>query len=379
MIELSTRKNYENNSANNECSPENDDDHKYVTPFTKKHFPEPQTNVLTPWSVLKRIKNQYKIDSTHLLLNMIRKQNINRSYNDCAFHLEVRSSLLEWINSLVTRLSYCNTTYHLSVAIMDFVFSNYEICHKDIKLVCFISVHLAAKLHESDKKLLSIQEIFHFFKSEFTVKEICNCERIIFKALECSIDLQTPLEFLMYFLCRGMLNSEIVTTNHFSNRLEQNIERFEKLATTYIDLCLLDYELYQFSAMTVATGALIVAKMRLNMSDIHTDRLRAFPGFNQDETEECVERIIQIGKFYGGNLIVDILKEKSYNSFEPFTEKSNNFSFEATAQNSKLKNRKNSEEFQEWTHNLRGDQELEKENNIGNMIIVNEFDRLLTK
>lgn len=71
--------------------------------------------------------------------------NNNRIYNPTPNHRKIRKNIVYWIQNLVKKLNYSRHTYHLTIAIIDTIFSKCDAKNTEYKLICFVSLHLAAK------------------------------------------------------------------------------------------------------------------------------------------------------------------------------------------------------------------------------------------
>lgn len=79
---------------------------------------------------------------------MLAKQGINRTFNQNPPHLDFREALVNYTLKLGAKLSYRRKTLHLSIAIIDQVFSKCSVTKEEIALVAIVSLITAAKMEE---------------------------------------------------------------------------------------------------------------------------------------------------------------------------------------------------------------------------------------
>lgn len=260
-------------------------------------------------SFLNKHENFYRLDENVVMTKIIEHQHTNRLYNELASHLEYRLALIDWIKQINNKFAYCNNTFHLSCAILDTVFSKYDIEERHVKLVCFVSLHLAAKLHERDEKLLCMVQINGLFKNEFNIDEICNCETMMFKVLNYNADIQTPYTVMSYLLSKYMI--KISRTSYYSPETNQDDirQKFEKLASLFIDASLLDYNFYQFSPLIVSASAITVAHQHLSITPNWPLALEQITNLKLEAIDTCANYLLEVCNSYFSDELFEILNK----------------------------------------------------------------------
>ena len=286
------------------------------------------------------VQNKYKIDEQAIFQQIIRKQDTNRYYNQSAFHLEVRLELISWLKQANDKLLYRESTFHLACAILDAVLSLYAIEERHIKLVSFMTVHLAAKLQEHDSKVVEISHIEEFFKGEFDIEEISKCEVMIFKILDYSVNIITP-----YSVAEFLVSDEVVSNkdNGYLNtdgNADIINEKFEKLIFLYIDASLLVYDFYHYSSVEIAVSAILLAINQLNMDEARIKHLETITKVKTDLLQDCMHNLHKACKNYYNKELTEIVMKKSKEVREPFAKLNSNLERQSTAvciKNSKVR------------------------------------------
>ena len=301
-----------------------------------------------------------KLDSRAVFNQMIQKQHKNRFYNKSAFHIDIRLSLIKWLEQLKDKLTYSETTYHLSCAILDAVLSVYAVENRHIKMICFMSLHLAAKLHEQDAKILEMVHVKDLFKNEFQLRDIFNCEQMIFRVLDYSPNIKTPYVFLKLLLSQEMLSVNDLDLGASINNFNQTTDRFDRLCNLFIKASLMDYSLYKFSALAVATSVIVMARKQLLLDNIWTEKIGELTPLSMRTIIPCADKLYNTCKLHYKQELCLILAETTRPERGPFIKLDTNFSRLSTASDFKskrsLRNNHNSNikvsEFNTHTHEL---------------------------
>lgn len=260
-----------------------------------------------------RFDNQYlyKQDPYSVLEYMILRQNTNRHYNKDAFHLEFRQTLIFWIKEANQKLLYSDSTYHLGCSILDAVLSLYAIEEKNVKLVCFISLHLAAKLHENDDKILTAGQISDLFHREFSTQQIINCETVVFKTLGFNVNIQTPYSFLEHIMSMGLISTDEIEYHRTDSETRTFILKFEKIAYLFIETSLLEYDTYLYPAITVAISAIMAARAQMGLKTVIPAQVKSLVNLKSDTVGECTRKLYETCKKNFSEKLDHILEEKA--------------------------------------------------------------------
>lgn len=224
-------------------------------------------------------------NSSFVLSQMIKKQAKNRFFNKQPHHLAYRGKVLAWMESLVTKFNYQQSTLHLAVCYFDAVLSLYTVTVPQVKLISYICLFVAAKMEEKDEKIPLVEEAFKLFDKEFSSAEILNCEKIVFKILDYQLNLKTPFSFASFFLSRGvLLSSEIPPEG-------DPVFFVAQLETAVVELLrksLQSYEFYQFTSIAVAAAAIALARKTMGVPEIWPEFLENLTLLRWSAIEECV-------------------------------------------------------------------------------------------
>lgn len=200
------------------------------------------------------------------LAQMIKRQSKNRYFNTAPHHLPFRAKVLAWMESLVCKFGYQQSTLHLAVGYFDAVLSLYTVTTAQLKLISYICLFLAAKMEEKDEKIPLVEEAFKLFDKEFSAAEILNCEKLVFKILDYQLNLKTPYAFCTFFLSRGALFEDELPSLTTQEERRAFVARFEALVLSLATCALRDYSFYQFTSIAVAVACVALARKAMGLA-----------------------------------------------------------------------------------------------------------------
>lgn len=228
-----------------------------------------------------------RLDGNIILKQMIRKQNVNRVYNPRARYIKFRNDLIKFMEYLAERLGYSKCTYYLSISLLDALLSKYAVDKKQMKLVCFIALHIAAKMEEKFENIPEVAVVRQLFDNTFDKDDINTCEMMVAKILGYNFNLKTPFEFVEYFFSRGVVSDQDIgkgTTKLISGKLTS----FEKAVMRFIDLSVSSYDFYNYSPVVIAAASIAcVRKLEGYQSEWTTD-LQNLTGQSESEIRQCI-------------------------------------------------------------------------------------------
>lgn len=208
----------------------------------------------------------FRLDSNMVLSELIKKQSQNRYYNTQAHHLGYRNELIGFVEEISLKLEYSETTFHLALGMLDAILSLYAIDKKQLKMVCFMALNLAAKMEENNSKIPELNAIAQLFENKFDLEDLANCEVLLAKVLGYNMNIKTPYTFITHFLSKGVVSDSDIGRLSAQHTETKMIE-FEKLVLLFLQISNTYYEFYQFTSIAVATSVIACAR-RLSGFDL---------------------------------------------------------------------------------------------------------------
>lgn len=218
---------------------------------------------------------------------LLQKQTKNRYFNPQAHHIGYRAKVISWMANLVRKFAYSDSTFHFAVGYFDAVLSLYTVTLKQVKLISYICLYIAAKMEERDGKVPSIEEAFKLFDNEFSSAEIINCEKLVFKILDYQLNIKTPYAFATFFLSRGvLLPSELPAGLHAEARTDF-LDKLERLINDLVCQSVNNYAFYRYSSVAIAASAVALARRMMGLSCAWSDTLENLTMLNWQSINEC--------------------------------------------------------------------------------------------
>ena len=181
----------------------------------------------------------------------------------------------------ITSLTGCDIeTKHTCIQIFDrYITSFFLEEKKPIENWKFVSLTAAAatligiKIHYS-KKALTV-ESFPYFQAH----DLVNCERLVLEKLDYSVDpCYSPICFMKYML-------------HLWPGHRSRHEELMQEATGLVDKFILSFESIQYSPMTIAVSALLLASLKLRIDS--SDWLQNLPGQCYTSADASVDKCLE--------------------------------------------------------------------------------------
>ena len=256
----------------------------------KKEIPPNDTtcesdNINSPKMIIKK-QNLNKLK----LLQLIRKQPINRWYNQNIFHREQRIQVLFGILQKTSYLLELQLqTFCLAVNIFDAMISKFPINEEQMFSLALVALQVASKVHEMQGKMISYKDIDTCIW-KFGVDEYCRIEKNTISHLNYRVNLVCPNDFLQVILDE-FLGVELA----FFAPYESTNENTEKLMNLVFNLhliTLVEYEFYKFHSLAVAVSILILSRNFLGLEP-WTREMAEFVGISQKHVQECMIMLYQ--------------------------------------------------------------------------------------
>ena len=250
-----------------------------------KYFRSEKFDVLDP----------FRVDGNVAIIQMVQKQSNNRYYNTQANHISYRNELIGFVEELAVKLDYKESTFHLAIGILDALLSLYTIDRKQIKIVSFMALNLAAKMEENNSKIPEMNAIGQLFENEFSYDELVSCETLLTKVLGYNLNIKTPFTFVEHFLSKGVVSDKDlhVKTQY---QINEKIEQFEKLVSFFLQTTLNHYNFYKYTSVAVAASAIACARKLMGFENIWTSELENLTLVRWESIEQCSMMLFEAAK-----------------------------------------------------------------------------------
>lgn len=73
-------------------------------------------------------------------------------------YLDLRNSIIEWLEIICSQFGFQSETFFVALKIIDKVFSSFSVHIEDRNIVILMSLYLASKFQEQDKKMFRLKQ-----------------------------------------------------------------------------------------------------------------------------------------------------------------------------------------------------------------------------
>ena len=168
-----------------------------------------------------------------------RKQfNLDKIKHQNEINSEMRVILIDWIMEMHNKFCLSNRTLFLSIKILDYYLSSYEISRYNFQLLGLTSLFIACKFEETF--VPQVSNLVFMTADAYTEKDLIKMELTLLKKLNYDLDFSTSLDWLNIIRYKYNFNDDIV-----------------KKITYLIEISLLDIEIIKFSAKEIIACAVL--------------------------------------------------------------------------------------------------------------------------
>ena len=227
------------------------------------------------------------------------KQHANRHYKPNASFVKYRADLLSFLVYLVGKMGYGEKTHHAAISVLDTFLCQADVRSADLKFVCFVALHIAAKMEEKFVKIPDVAAIQRLFDSKYEAEQICDYEMAMCKANGFSLDLKTPFVFAEYFLTKGAVNdSEIKASN--ADEQEAQVKVLESAVMHFLRLSTKHYDFNGYAPITVAAASILCARKSLGFENCWSFDLELLTTVRLIDVLGCSKALYKIHKVEAG-------------------------------------------------------------------------------
>uniref|UniRef100_T1JET7 Uncharacterized protein n=1 Tax=Strigamia maritima TaxID=126957 RepID=T1JET7_STRMM len=194
--------------------------------------------------------------------------------NNAEIRPRMRAVLVDWLTQVHTRFGMLPETLYLSVAIMDRILQDLEVCRLKLQLVGITSMFIAAKYEEMFAP--ELDDLIYICDNAYTKTEIRQMECVILQQLDFSLGRPLPLHFLRRNSKAGKANSLIHT-----------------MAKYLMELTLVQYDMVHHRPSLIAAAALCLS-LKLLRDSSWNDTLIHHSKYTEKELMPVMEKLALI-------------------------------------------------------------------------------------
>lgn len=184
------------------------------------------------------------------------------------------SKITNWIKYFSEKLEFSQKTLHLAISYINKIFYNFKVLKKEMEIVSFTCLNLAAKMEEKSDKIPSLKNIIEFFDFKFSEEKFKNCEKEVFKHLNYDLNKKTTLDFFNNFSFRGIINGKDLLIKNIDQALiKYQLILFEEISFHLLEYSLFNFEFLKFKASALASIIIACARKIIGFENFWNENL----------------------------------------------------------------------------------------------------------
>ena len=219
--------------------------------------------------------NLYNSDYFSTLINntLTDHQLILQNKTEYLEYLAVRKNAVVLLKNLSSSFSLCDRTFHLSVLLLDRIYSKIN-SFNEINIISVFCLILAAKFAEDDacKASLLQKKYSHSLSSNYQSDEI-----YLLKLLDYNLTTSTAYDILSYMVSIG-----IVSNDELKICTKQTVDSIEHICLSYLNNLIQYNFVVPLSPLQIALGVIQICRKKIGLATYTNELVNKFELSNKD-------------------------------------------------------------------------------------------------
>ncbi|KAJ0257473.1 Cyclin-B2-3 [Hirschfeldia incana] len=185
----------------------------------------------------------------------------------------MRGILIDWLIEVHYKFELMEETLYLTVNIIDRFLAVHQIVRQKLQLVGVTALLLACKYEEVSVPV--IEDLILISDNAYTRREVLDMEKLIANTLQFNFSLPTPYVFMKRFL-----------------KASQSEKKLEVLSFFIIELCLVEYEMLEYTPSKLAASAIYTAKCTLDGFEAWSKTCEFHTGYKEEHLLACARKMV---------------------------------------------------------------------------------------
>ena len=226
---------------------------------------------------------QVAINPAMMLGQMLTRQRVLTPKEAVPAFCSYRHQVIDFLEGLCRQQDLKITTFILAIKLLDEICTKMDFKKEELLLISLSCLSIASKMEEHCQKI-PLALLCQYLRDKFSASKIIEAESIIFGLMNFNAKRETPIEFLYFFLSRGVIKeSELAFLSE--ERQIALLKQFEQLAIKLTIYLSKDYS-FNFIAPSQAAASVIMCCRQAFGFEAWTEELTAMTGcslrmFNQ--------------------------------------------------------------------------------------------------
>uniref|UniRef100_A0A1J3FA24 Cyclin-B2-4 n=1 Tax=Noccaea caerulescens TaxID=107243 RepID=A0A1J3FA24_NOCCA len=199
---------------------------------------------------------------------------VNYMENQPDINERMRGILVDWLIEVHYKFELMEETLYLTINLIDrFLSVHHQIARKKLQLVGVTAMLLACKYEEVSVPV--VDDLILISDKAYTRREVLDMEKLMANTLQFNFCLPTPYVFMRRFL-----------------KAAQSDKKLELLSFFMIELCLVEYEMLQYTPSQLAASAIYTAQSTLKGFEEWNKSCEFHTGYNEEKLRECSRKMV---------------------------------------------------------------------------------------
>ncbi|CAN7099049.1 unnamed protein product [Brassica rapa subsp. narinosa] len=185
----------------------------------------------------------------------------------------MRGILIDWLIEVHDKFELMEETLYLTVNIIDRFLAVHQILRKKLQLVGVTALLLACKYEEVSVPV--VDDLILISDKAYTRREVLDMEKLIANTLQFNFSLPTPYVFMRRFL-----------------KAAESDKKLEVLSFFIIELCLVEYEMLEYTPSKLAASAIYTARCTLDGFEEWSKTCEFHTGYKEEQLLACTRKMV---------------------------------------------------------------------------------------
>jgi len=251
-------------------------------------------------------KAEYEMDETLRILKG-RALPTERLFNPQSSYTQVRRPVVDWMCELCEVLKFQEETTHHAICLFDQFFSqqqnavevkncfNGHSFAQIVQLIASTCILVSAKTLE--KTYPAVDKLISIIQSPFLYDHFIHMEQKILETLDWNMNFTTTYDFVLHFLCQGILFSadQVMNKDRYIRANSKAAAYARKYCLFFADLCQQEQSFLQYDSLTLACGIVMAARKMIRIKEKWSMELEAMSAglISLSRAKRCMHHIFE--------------------------------------------------------------------------------------
>ncbi|KAJ4879562.1 Cyclin-B2-3 [Raphanus sativus] len=208
----------------------------------------------------------------------------------------MRGILIDWLIEVHYKFELMEETLYLTVSVIDRFLAVHQIVRKKLQLVGVTALLLACKYEEVSVPV--VDDLILISDKAYTRREVLDMEKLMANTLQFNFSLPTPYVFMRRFL-----------------KAAQSDKKLEVLSFFIIELCLVEYEMLEYTPSMLAASAIYTARCTLNGFEEWSKTCEFHTGYTEEELLACARKMVGFHRKAGTGKLTGVHRKYNTSKF----------------------------------------------------------------